>query len=615
MRSITLLGYVGWGLFAGVALAGCDADSAASADAGTDLGVPLSDRALTDDGMPVAADVAPGACVPDRALWDSQMRGVVQRQCGTCHGVTPSYGASLSLLDYEANLLGVVGMRPVDRIAANLITARMPPAGTPPPTDDVRNSLVQWATCGAQTAPASTGLRASAAVFRSPVTAPADLPHFDLTADRYPVGPDVTDRYQCFVFDAPVTEARFIRRFEVRIDQASVVHHVVLLRDPRRNAPNQPYPCYNMPEGSEYAYAWAPGQDALQFPEGGLRVAPGERYVMQVHYNNGRHLPDVVDSTGVRVFHGPPSGTEWGMVSIGPLGFSIPARSTGVAESACTLTAGSRLLTGMPHMHGLGTDFEQTIVRAAGSVEPLIALQGWRFDSQLFYDTPVTFRAGDRVITRCGYNNTTSRTVTSGVRTTDEMCFNFAYVTPPPAERFCDEPVGETTDVPYHPGECAPPGAATTLSLVTSPLRVGVAPALAGGVIPAGHWSLIAIEYWVSTDRTPLGVLSLDNSNLRGRGQLWTEPGRVSVDVASVINIVATTGARYSQDIPVQFTGTYTGEATSPLSLMAQCPSGSRDVPPAVQYEVEGDRLTVGLPTENQSGVMITPRYIFRREG
>jgi hypothetical protein len=29
--------------------------------------------------------------------------------------------------------------------------------------------------------------------------------------------------------------------------------------------------------------------------------------------------------------------------------------------------------------------------------------------------------------------------VTSGEDTTDEMCFDFAYITPPPTQRYCDE--------------------------------------------------------------------------------------------------------------------------------------------------------------------------------
>ncbi len=634
MRSTSAFGSVVLGLLTSAALVGCDSGAAnpapvdastvvdvgvapgADAPAVSDLGLaPMDGPAVATDTPVVAADAGPAPCIPDRAQWDSTIRGHVQRQCGTCHGAEPNYGAPFSLLDYDANLAGEPGARHVDRIAANLIANRMPPAGTPAPTDDIRNTMVQWATCGAQMAPAGTGLRVSAPVFRSPEMAPAGLEHFDLLADNYPVGPTVTDDYRCFVFDAPVTASRFIRRFEIRLDQARVVHHVVLLRDPMRRSPNSTYSCFNMPDGSEYAYAWAPGQDALQFPEGGLRVNPGERYVMQIHYNNGARLPDITDHTGVRVFHSAPGGTEWGMVAIGPNGFSVPPRSTGTAESACTLGAGSRMLAGMPHMHTIGTDFEQTIVRSSGDVQPLISLQGWRFETELFYDLPVTFGMGDRIITRCTFNNTSSRSVNSGVRTTDEMCFNFAYVTPVPVFRFCDEAVRLVTDVTYTPSRCAPPGAATMLPLVTSPVRIGAPPALAGGTIPNGHWELAGIEYWIDNERTPLGTISRTETNLRGRGQLWTDTGRIISDVNSVVNLVSTIGARYSQPVNLQFTSTYTGTASTPLSLTRECAGDGSDVPSRVQYEVDGERLVVGLETINYSGMMITPRYIFRRDG
>ncbi len=63
----------------------------------------------------VPADV--GGCVPDRAMWDGQIRAVVQRQCGSCHGATPSFGAPYSLLDYDFILRPRQGGRPVDRRA------------------------------------------------------------------------------------------------------------------------------------------------------------------------------------------------------------------------------------------------------------------------------------------------------------------------------------------------------------------------------------------------------------------------------------------------------------------------------------------------------------------
>ena len=137
------------------------------------------------------------------------------------------------------------------------------------------------------------------------------------------------DRYQCFTFEFPGTTDRFVRRFELVADQRAVLHHVVLLRDNNRVAPTTPFECGSMPEGSDYLYASAPGRDALQFPEGGLRITPGQRLVMQIHYNNGQHLPNLRDSSGLRLYHTAPSGTEYGMVALGPLAFQIPARSTG----------------------------------------------------------------------------------------------------------------------------------------------------------------------------------------------------------------------------------------------------------------------------------------------
>nr|MBP6834293.1 hypothetical protein [Deltaproteobacteria bacterium] len=82
MRSSTRLGYVGLGLFAGAALAGCGttaanpADAAVAADtpvlsasdgaAPTDLGLSPTDLGFTSDGNPIPpADAGPGVCVPD----------------------------------------------------------------------------------------------------------------------------------------------------------------------------------------------------------------------------------------------------------------------------------------------------------------------------------------------------------------------------------------------------------------------------------------------------------------------------------------------------------------------------------------------------------------------
>ncbi|MFO0608231.1 MAG: hypothetical protein U0324_34010 [Polyangiales bacterium] len=569
----------------------------------------LSLLALAGCGGETTPAPTPGACVPPRAAWDATVRPLVAQHCGTCHGATPTAGAPYTLLDYDALLRPVSGRRPVDRIAARLGEGTMPPPSAPTVDDDARRAIVGWASCGAQTVTPGGGVRASAPVFRSPAQAPAGLEHFDLTARNQAVGPDVTDLYQCFVFDAPVTADRFIRRFELLLDEARVVHHIVLLRDPDRSGPASDFQCTSMPQSSEYLYAWAPGQSAFEFPDGGLRVRPGQRFILQLHYNNSGRVADVTDSSGVRVYHGAPQGTEYGMVAYGPVGFQIPARSTGSAQSGCTVHAASRLLAGMPHMHGIGTGFTQEIVRAGGAREPLVTLTNWRFETQLFYDLAKTLNPGDRITTRCDYNNTGSTAVRSGSGTRDEMCFNFAYVSPPPPARYCDEGTSDPNTVTYAPGTCARPNAPADLPLIDGSLRVGEAPAATGGALPAGRWVLSGHALLLNSLNAGIGEIDLTRSSLRSRGQAWTEGGRFTADVLSGLH-VQIGSVPLDRAIPVSLSGTHGDTGQSPLSLAADC-GAMGSVPLA--YSVAGDELTVWTPPQMTGPVRIVSEYRFRR--
>ncbi|MBL8601569.1 MAG: hypothetical protein JNK72_06565 [Myxococcales bacterium] len=584
-------------------LAGCGASTPPAAS---------NDAAVSDAARDGAVDAGPGVCVPDRAAWEATVRAQVQRQCGNCHAASPQFGAPHSLLDYDANVAGAAGSRRVDRMVARMMAHTMPPAGTPAPTDDVAASIVQWASCGAQTPAPGMGLRASAPRFRSPEAPPAGLESFDIRANNWAVGVNDRDLYQCFTFTVPVTQDRFIRRFEMIIDRSEVLHHVVLLRDPEQNAPTQPFRCNDMPEGSQYLYAWAPGENALQFPEGGLRVTPGQRLVMQIHYNNGTMREGISDNSGVRLYHAPATGTEYGMVAIGPVGFTIPARSTARAESACTLRAGSRMLAGMPHMHVVGTTFEETIRRRSGSTEPMVALQGWQFESQLFYELPYTFNEGDRIITRCNFNNPTASPVRSGSRTADEMCFNFAYVTPPPSTRYCDEAINVGPETPYTPGACAETGAMGNLALGSGQIVVGDPPALTGGPLPAGRWELRRVTYYLDTANTGAGMINLAESGINGRGQVWTTDNSLRVDLNTGLTLVIGAGIRVAREIPLSFAGNITAMGNT-LTLQATCPPGGSGVPGSLVYQVNGDELIVGIRGQNTSGVTITPRYQFAR--
>lgn len=551
------------------------------------------------------------ACTPDPERWEREIAPLVATHCGTCHGEEPSFGASVGLTDYERLTEGGHGERLSDRMAARLAAGSMPPVGMPRPPDDHAQAIADWASCGEVTVPPGAGLKSSAPIFLAPDEPPPGLAHVDLTAPEWEVGPDVLDLYQCFVFDAPVDSPRFIRRFEMIVDESRVLHHLVFLRDTELNAPDEPFVCHGMPEGSDYLHAWAPGQGAVEFPEGGLRVEPGERFVMQIHYNNGAGVSGVRDSSGVRLYLAPPGGTEYGMLAVGPLSFVIPPRSEAEADSECTLSDRTSVIAGMPHMHEIGSACHQHVLRASGVREPLIELSGWSFETQVFYSTPVTFEPGDRLYTRCTWDNPFDHEVESGVRTSDEMCFNFMFVTPPPARRYCDERPGEAPDDVVHtPGECAPAGAVTDNALVTGRFRAGELPDLAGGALADGRYELSDVEFWTPAAETPLGTLDVLSSFVLGRGQLLVSGDHLTLDVDNAIYLKSTTGIEVTRDSDTSVAGALAGPA-SPAAFTFDCPAGDAGRTTNVNYEVSGDTITVGFRL-SESGVMINPRYTFR---
>nr|MDQ3038169.1 hypothetical protein [Myxococcota bacterium] len=480
--------------------------------------------------------------------------------------------------------------------------------------DDAADAIAAWASCGSVDVPEGVGLRASAPVFLSPDEAPAGMATIDLTASEHPVGPEVRDHYRCFTFEPALESDRFIRRFEMIYDETRVLHHLVLLRDAEHRAPDGEFDCIDgtgMPSGSEYLYAWAPGTGAFQFPEGGLRVSPGDRFLVQIHYNNGASIPDVRDSSGVRLYVDAPSGPEYGMVAIGPLDFAIAARETSTVTSRCTFASETRVLAGMPHMHQIGSSFEQQVAREGASTEQLIRLDGWSFETQLFYDLALTLQPGDALLTSCTFANTTSDVVTSGARTSDEMCFDFMYVTPPPAGRYCDE--GDATmptDVRYVPSACLPAAAPTDVALVRGAwVAQPEPPALAIGAVADARWELEAVTYYVSTAATPIGDIDLERTYVLGRGQVITEGGRLVMDVDSHTFVQSAEGPTFGGPNSIAFGGAFDPSAT-PATLALDCP-GTSEL--EIEWGIEGELLTVGFVSDSVPGATLWPRYTFRR--
>lgn len=556
----------------------------------------------------------PPTCTPDRTAFDTEIRPRLERYCGSCHGERPDFGAPTSLLDVEELLaVGMSGERLVDHVARRLAEGSMPPVGMPRIPEADADVLAGWASCGTVDVPPRAGLVSSAPPFLAPAEAPRDTVPLDLLADEHAVGEDVRDEYACFVVDLDLPSDRFVRRFEMVLDETRVLHHVILSRDTERRTSPGFFVCDGgggIPFGSEYLFTWAPGGSALELPGGGLRVRPGERFILQVHYNNGAGLAGVRDSSGVRLFLGPPEGLEYGMIGLGPASFELPARARTTVSGRCRVETPMTLLAGMPHMHQHGTSFSHTLERD-GTERDLVTLTGWDFGTQLFYAFPTELVPGDVVHTECTFTNATDDVVRFGENTEDEMCNGFVYVTPPPAELSCDEgDPSRPTDVDYVPGACAMDGGATPALVRGEWLVLAEPEALTTGVVPQGTWDLVSVSVPTPGGETPIGPLVPEESYALARGRIVVGAGTLSFDVDSTFAIRAGT-RNVATPSSESFTIPFDEAQPSALEAVESCPSGGASR--ALEWGIEGDELIVRFT--RTTGLTLWPTYRFRRSG
>jgi hypothetical protein len=362
------------------------------------------------------------ACVPFEDVFAANIAPIIDDKCSTCHGTTPEFGAPFSLVDgYDDLVAGTEGERKVDRMLGALLSGLMPEKSAEPLSHVELDTLVGWTSCGLAHADASDGLVVNRDVWEAGDTPPSGTEPIELTAVAESVGLDAIDDYRSFPFSNLVATDRFIQRIEPIIDESRVVHHITLTRD----------------DGWPYLYGWAPGTGAIELPDGGMRISPTDRFVLEIHYNNGAGVPDAVDSSGVRLWLGDAVGVEYGLMSPASWEIYVPANGTSTTEHLCTATMDFDILAGMPHMHEVGSSFSHDVIRTDGTVDNLITLSGWSFESQYFYEMPMHVSAGDRFRMQCGYDNPTDEPVTAGLGTADEMCFDFLVVTPAAAGMQC----------------------------------------------------------------------------------------------------------------------------------------------------------------------------------
>jgi hypothetical protein len=373
---------------------------------------------------------------------------VVRARCAGCHANPPLFGAPMSLQgqpDFQATALD--GKQKIWQAAkARVEAGTMPPKSATPLTASERAALLGWVTQGAP---------ATAAACTPPAPPPGMLepalgcqPNHVFTSSGstpdsgFPV-PQQGNVYQCFNLPAPFEPQEQAIAWGPIIGDARVVHHWILYSVKGTST--------RCDQSKRFLFGWAPGgRPGTLPPDVGHELPdPGERLLLEIHYNNPRGIAGILDRTGVALCTTKtPRAQEAGVITLGSVGIRIPP---GAKDFAVTGTCGAlqtaqlstplHVLATSPHMHLLGTTFTTTQRSGARPPVTLVDLDGWDFNDQVAYthDPQTTvINPGDTLTTTCTYNNPGGQEVRFGEKTENEMCFNFVTVYPISAAKGLD---------------------------------------------------------------------------------------------------------------------------------------------------------------------------------
>jgi hypothetical protein len=290
------------------------------------------------------------------------------------------------------------------------------------------------------------------------------------------------DEYRCFLLDWSNTADAFITGFGTEPGNAAIVHHVLAYAvapadvatyqgyDDADPAPG--YSCFGGPNatGSKATDVpamiggWAPGTPGSDFPAGtGIRIAPGSKIVVQIHYNT-LSAPPAPDQSAIHVkidtavdkeaFVLPFANPSWVQKHTMLIAANAPDATYSYTLNAnllATRRSGGAIAPAAPfnlysaglHMHLHGTHANVSLESADGAAGCLLDIPHWNFHWQGSYEfgAPQSVAATDVLRIECHWDNTAAnQPVVNGATmppedlnwgegTADEMCIAFLYAT------------------------------------------------------------------------------------------------------------------------------------------------------------------------------------------
>ena len=289
-------------------------------------------------------------------------------------------------------------------------------------------------------------------------------PSLQLTlSEPYTPNPELPDDYRCFVLDHEFQEETFLRTSNVHPDRSALVHHVILflvsgqfasqLERLDQDDPGPGYTCFGgVGAGTPQPIAgWVPGSAVARGSDmAGIRIPPGAKIVMQIHYNTLTTVPEP-DQSSIEFWfleQQPPNLLQAFFFPY--LGLDIQPGDADSYQTRDFINRGPEpwtIVSTSPHMHLLGKRFKTTKVAEDGTEECLVDIKDWDFNWQQGYgllpDDVMVVAPGERLRMECWYDNSASnQPVVNGVQlepgqvgwgegTLDEMCLNSLVMVEP----------------------------------------------------------------------------------------------------------------------------------------------------------------------------------------
>ncbi len=364
-------------------------------------------------------------------------------KCQSCHAASPQFGAPMPLVT-RADLRATSSNG--SATMAELAVARMQgDSGSmmpPPPNEQATTAEIDavqaWIdagyparaageTCQGGTGGGNGGLDCTPDISLQGQT-PFEMPSTSI------------DEQVCFGIDVPTGDLkRHITTIAPKIDNATIIHHILLLQAPNSVSPD-PTPCNFVDPDWKLLYAWGPGTPPHALPDAaGFPMEAGEttHFVLQVHYNNLNGLVGETDQSGIDLCTTDQLREhDADIMAFGSTQFSgvLPMART---QLDCTLSLPSQvdsvlpitIFQSWPHMHTVGQELHSWLEGPNGE-RRLVDVDDYDFEYQITYPNNVQLMPGDTVRTQCIWNNNTPIERSFGEGTNDEMCFNFVSYYP-----------------------------------------------------------------------------------------------------------------------------------------------------------------------------------------